>query len=39
MAIPVTQEEHVKQVAQELYDKLKQGLKVNVVIGVGSPNG
>ncbi len=37
--IPVTEEEHIKQVAQELYDKLKQGLKLKVVIGVGRPNG
>jgi hypothetical protein len=37
--IPVTEEDHVKQVAQELYDKLKQGMKVKVVIGVGKPNG
>jgi hypothetical protein len=37
--IPVTEEEHVKQIAQELYDKLKQGLKVKVVIGVGKPRG
>jgi hypothetical protein len=37
--IPVTEEEHIKQVAQELYDKLKQGMKLKVVIGVGAPRG
>jgi hypothetical protein len=37
--VPINTDDDVKLIAQKLYDQLKQGMKLKVVIGVGRPNG